>query len=346
MALPGEAGWNPPTGGVSGGQWGDEAMSGAGWPIASRNVRFRRARLGRVAAVLVAGLPLAVAWPGGADASSPPIVLIVMENHSLSQIRSDPADLPYENALWSHSAPGVPTEDITSYKQTCFSSSGCTQGSMPNYEALVTGRMQQQTTGPKAGEDTDPSIFGQLNAAGMAWKAYAEGIPTPCSAKITYNDPVTDGRYGMGHTPAILVSDIWTNQANCKANVTGLPNLTGAALPQFTFLTPNYCDDMHGLPSGNPFTNCVTGSSALKQRSDSWLATVVPKLVADGATVLITYDEGGGSALFTVVAGAGVTNGTSFTTPTNHYGLLAGIETALGLSLLGNAATTPAVPVP
>jgi hypothetical protein len=286
------------------------------------------------------------ALPAVAGASTTPIVLIVMENHGLSQIRGDPADLPYENALWSHTAPGVPTEDITTYKQTCLASSGCTQGSMSNYEALTTGLMQQQTTGPKAGEDTNPSIFGQLNAAGLTWKAYAEGIPTACSAVTTYNDPVTDGRYGLGHAPAILMADIWGNQANCKANVTGLPSLASAVLPQFTFLTPNYCDDMHGLPSGNGFTNCITGSSGLEQRSDNWLATIVPNLVADGATVVVTYDEGGGSALFTVVAGAGVTNGSSFSAATNHYGLLAGIEKALGLNLLGQAATAPAVPVP
>lgn len=304
------------------------------------------AHLGKVAAVIAAALTLTAAWPSVARASTPPIVLIVMENHSLSQITGDPADLPYQNALWSHTAPGVPTEDITSYKQTCLASSGCTQGSMSNYEALATGLMQQQTTGPKAGEDTNPSIFGQLNAAGLTWKAYAEGIPTACSAVTSYNDPVTDGRYGLGHTPAILVSDMWGNQASCKANVTGLPNLAGSALPQFTFLTPNYCDNMHGLPSGNGFTNCITSSSTLEQRSDNWLATIVPNLVADGATVVVTYDEGGGSALFAVVAGAGVTNGTSFSTATNHYGLLAGTEKALGLSLLGNAATTPAVPVP
>jgi hypothetical protein len=103
---------------------------------------------------------------------------------------------------------------------------------------------------------------------------------------------------------------------------------------------------MHGLPSGNGFTNCITGSSGLEQRSDNWLATIVPNLVADGATVVVTYDEGGGSALFTVVAGAGVTNGSSFSAATNHYGLLAGIEKALGLNLLGQAATAPAVPVP
>ena len=241
-------------------------MSGADVELAQDS---RYARVSKVAALTVAALISAAAWPAVAGASTPPIVLIVMENHSLSQIRGDPADLPYENALWSHTAPGVPTEDITNYKQTCFASSGCTQGSMPNYEALATGLMQQQTTGPKAGEDTNPSIFGQLNAAGITWKAYAEGIPTACSPVTSYNDPVTDGRYGLGHTPAILMSDIWGNQANCKANVTGLPSLAGAALPQFTFLTPNYCDDMHGLPSGNGFTNCITSSSALEQRGDS-----------------------------------------------------------------------------
>jgi hypothetical protein len=318
-------------------------MSGADVEHAQDN---RYAHLGKVATLTIAALTFAVAWPAAAGASTPPIVLIVMENHSLSQITGDPADLPYQNALWSHTAPGVPTEDITDYKQTCLASSGCTQGSMPNYEALATGLMQQQTTGPKAGEDTNPSIFGQLNAAGLTWKAYAEGIPTACSVVTSYNDPVTDGRYGLGHEPAILVSDIWDNQADCKANVTGLPGLAGATLPRFTFLTPNYCDDMHGLPSGNGFTNCITGSSGLEQRSDRWLAAIVPNLVADGATVMVTYDEGGGSALFTVVAGAGVTNGTSFTTATNHYGLLAGTENALGLSHLGKAATTPPVPVP
>ena len=234
---------------------GDKTMSGADVELAQDS---RYARVFKVAAVIVAALTFAAAWPAVADASTPPMVLIVMENHSLSQITGDPADFPYENALWSHAAAGVPTEDITSYKQTCLAKRGCTQGSMPNYEALATGLMQQQTTGPKAGEDTNPSIFGQLNAAGFTWKAYAEGIPTACSAVTSYNDPVTDGRYGLGHTPAILVSDIWGNQANCKANVTGLPSLPGAVLPQFTFLTPNYCDDMHGLPSlgtGSPIAS-------------------------------------------------------------------------------------------
>jgi hypothetical protein len=318
-------------------------MSGADVELAQDS---RYAHLGKAAALAIAALAFAAAWPAVAGASTPPIVLIVMENHSLSQITGDRADLPYQNALWSHTAPGVPTEDITNYKQTCLASSGCTQGSMSNYEALATGLMQQQTTGPRAGEDTNPSIFGQLNAGGITWKAYAEGIPAACSAVTSYDDPVTDGRYGLGHTPAILMSDIWNNQANCKMDVTALPGLAGAALPQFTFLTPNYCDDMHGLPSGNGFTNCITSSSALEHRSDNWLATIVPNLVADGATVVVTYDEGGGSALFTVVAGAGVTNGTSFSTATNHYGLLAGLENALGLSLLGKAATTPPVPVP
>ena len=316
-----------------------------GYPEPRGKGQSVHAHLSKMVAALLAALPLTAALPAWAGASTSPIVLIVMENHSLSQIKGDP-DLPYENALWSHTAPGVPTKDITSYKQTCFASSGCTQGSMPNYEALATGLMQQQTTGPKAGEDTNPSIFGQLKAAGITWKAYAEGIPAACSAVTSYNDWGTDGRYGLGHVPAILVSDIWNNQANCKANVTGMPSLKGAALAQFTFLTPNYCNDIHGLSSGNGFTNCVTSSSDLEKRSDSWLATVVPQLTADGATVVITFDEGNSSELFTVVAGTGVTNGSSFTTATNHYGLLAGIEKALGLSLLGKAATTPAVPIP
>lgn len=222
-------------------------MSGADVELAQDS---RYAHLGKAAALAIAALAFAAAWPAVAGASTPPIVLIVMENHSLSQITGDRADLPYQNALWSHTAPGVPTEDITNYKQTCLASSGCTQGSMSNYEALATGLMQQQTTGPRAGEDTNPSIFGQLNAGGITWKAYAEGIPAACSAVTSYDDAVTDGRYGLGHTPAILMSDIWNNQANCKMDVTALPGLAGAALPQFTFLTPTTATTCTGCPQG------------------------------------------------------------------------------------------------
>ena len=94
----------PPWRGPGGLHVGDKTMSGADVELAQDSPY---AHLSKVAAVIAAALALTAAMPAVAGASAPPIVLIVLENHSLSQIRGDPADLPYQNALWSHTAPGV-----------------------------------------------------------------------------------------------------------------------------------------------------------------------------------------------------------------------------------------------
>jgi len=71
-------------------------------------------------------------------------------------------------------------------------------------------------------------------------------------------------------------------------------NPVPASWAAVSFITPNTCDDMHGLTAaqlaGTGFTNCLKGSDALEQRSDQWLSQIVPNLTAAGATVFITFD--------------------------------------------------------
>jgi phosphatidylinositol-3-phosphatase len=86
----------------------------------------------------------------------------------------------------------------------------------------------------------------------------------------------------------------------------------------------------------------------LEQRSDQWLSQLVPNLTAAGATVFITFDECCAATLgpeYAIETGPAVTPGSDGTSY-SHYSVLAGIEDAYGLPLLGGAATATPLPVP
>ena len=269
--------------------------------------------------------------PSTVSASASPIVIIFMENHDLSYITSNPSVVPYEYSLWLGTA-STPSDDMTNYQEVGV-------GSLPDYLAFASG-IYYTGAGSILGGYPGPSLWDQLTSAGISWAVYQEGMPSACSNVTSYNDPVTQGQYNLYHNPAENYSTVYKS-SECQ-NVQPLSALNRSALPAVSFITPNYCDDMHGM-STNQFPNCAVGSTALAQRSDAWLANWVPQLVNAGATVFITYDEGSGP-LYAVETGPFVINGSKFTGATNHYGLLAGVEIAEGLPLLGGAATTPAVP--
>ena len=113
-----------------------------------------------------------------------------------------------------------------------------------------------------------------------------------------------------------------------------LTALNYASLPAVSFITPNACDDMHGLTAAQlgstGFANCLKGSDALEQRSDQWLSQIV------AATL---------SPMYALETGPAITPGSDGTSY-SHYSVLAGIEDAYGLSLLGGAATANPIPVP
>jgi phospholipase C len=309
----------------------------------------------RAAAVLVA-LAMVVVIPAcgtttttmsragktSADPAPAHIVVIFMENHALSYILKNRAIAPYENALWAGTA-GTPSEDMTAYGPLA-------SPSLPNYLAVASGSTWTNSDAVQPGQFAGPTLWDQLTGAGISWGVYEEGMPSACSGAVTYNDAATDGQYVLRHNPATPFGTVWDSPAEC-AEVRPLSALNLAALPAVAFVTPNICNDMHGIPPGapDPFKNCVKGSPELTRRSDAWLASRIPKLVASGATVFITYDECCSTfpgTLFAVETGPHVVNRSKFTAATDHEGLLAGIEQAEGLPLLGDAASANPVPFP
>lgn len=325
----------------------------------------------RMAAAATAGMLVAAGGAAAPAAAVPPghLIIVFMENLGYPGAKGN-VNLPYLNSLWNEGASGTgPVIDYSQYYAV-------THASARNYLAFASGD-PQIPAGDDAvtpGQIAAPNVWDQLTAAGVSWGVFEEGLLLPnggtCSARLSEDDPVSQGRYVVSHNPATPFASVGGNGgdgtlfngnlAECD-NVTGLQNMNLSALPAVSFVTPNLCDDMHGFATGSAGaalygSSCISYTNALYQRADSWLASHVPAWTAAGATVLITFDEGGNNAgpggatsgwgghLLTLLTGPGLTPRTDAGSYT-HYSVLAAIEDAYGLSLLGGAAAANPIPL-
>ena len=138
------------------------------------------------------------------------------------------------------------------------------------------------------------------------------------------------GAYVVRHNPPPYFTDL-VSSGTCKTHDVPYPSSIPSLAP-FTFITPNICHDMHscGVSTG-----------------DRWLSHHVPDLLAAGAIVVITFDEGTGSSnrVMTAEVGPGIRAGRRNNTRYSHYSLLGGLEDHFGVRKLKNAATVNALPV-
>ena len=249
------------------------------------------------------------AAPPPSSATAPPVVLIVMENHSYGQIVGA-AQAPYLNRTF------IPAGELfTNYW-------AITHPSLPNYIAMTAGSpLGCASDACPPGSFRSKNLFAQLDRAGIGWRAWEESMPSNCRASDS-------GSYVVRHNPPAYFSHL-VSTGKCGLWDRPYP----AALPPlhpFTFITPNICNDMHSC-------SISTG--------DTWLAGHVPGLLAAGAVVIITFDEGTtDNHVMTAVVGPGVTAGTSDNHRYRHYGLLGGLESYFGLRTLRKA--TAATPLP
>lgn len=285
-----------------------------------------------LAAAIASGTALAAARAGTPTASTaPPIVIVVMENHSASDVVGN-AKMPYLNGLLASGT------SFTNYRE------GSSAGpSLPDYLQIVAGSSCGATSDAvSAGrfgsaQGCPTTLWNQLEAAGASWGVFEDAMPTPCSSKVTYANDVLDTPYALKHDPAVPFASIWGDQALCKAHVLPFSAIVPSALPAVSFVTPGICNDQHG--SNGSWTDCKSKSAALDLRGDVWLEENVGPLIAADADVFITYDEGRKSpTLFAVGVGPSFSPGVADSTAFTHYSLLAGIEDAFGLPRLGAAA--------
>jgi phospholipase C len=178
---------------------------------------------------------------------------------------------------------------------------GVTHVSLPNYIAATSGQTWNSNSDDVAQAPSfdHQNLVDQLEAAGMSWKAYMEDLPFP-------GDTVTqtpDGLYVRKHDPFLMYPDVYTNPARAGKVVplTQLStDLSTNRVPQFVWITPNNCNNMHGGAPSCPFPNTPNDANqqALYQDGDNFLSTWVGAITHSKAwtgrsAIFITWDEGG-----------------------------------------------------
>ena len=252
-----------------------------------------------------------------------PIVVIFMENREAGAVVGS-SSAPYENSLVHRG------RSYTNY----FAIS---HPSLPNYLAFASGSTHGKTDDSvTAGELDGPTLWTQLTAAGIPWAVYEESMPSPCYTP--YAAGSAPGDYVLKHNPATPFHEITSNSAACN-RVQPLTRMDPKHLPTVSFITPNECNDAH---------------SCLLSTGDAWLATHVPALLAAGADVIITYDEGttdlgagggaGGGQVFAVEAGPGVPSGVTVTKSNEPLQLAGGDRAAVPPSEAGRGIERHAAP--
>ncbi len=220
-----------------------------------------------------------------ASASQPVknVFVIVMENHDWHEIAGS-RSAPYINGTLLRD--GAHTEAYTSPVHP----------SEPNYIWMEAG----STLGITDNDDpalnyrtTRAHLTAQLDAAGISWKSYQEGIDgTDCPLSRR-------GLYAPKHNPMIYFDDMtdarqqWS--AKCMRHVRPYEELAkdleADTVPRYVFVTPDLCHDMHDD------TGCETPDSV--KNGDLWLSREVPKILAskaykDAGALFITWDENEG----------------------------------------------------
>jgi hypothetical protein len=246
----------------------------------------------------VAVAVLALAAPASADAGTQKfskIMLIMLENQD------------YEDLIGNPSAPFI--NSVLEAKYASATQFYANERNSPTaYYAVSSGHTYAGGDGGSwAGclpptlscSTTDPSIYEQLTTSGKRWKVYSQDQQANCQ---TYNS----GQYWTGHNPAIYYQRLGPNSyvssgdGSCRlydVPYTQLPpDITNGTVPEFTFLVPDNCNNMHNLCA--PYNDRIRQGDAWLQANLEGDATVTGGLInwaqANDTLLVVTFDEGNG----------------------------------------------------
>ncbi len=225
-------------------------------------------------------LPPAFRASGSQVTNVQTVFLVVMENVSWSAIKGSSAAPYINNTL-------LP---LAAYCEQYYSPPGVAS-SLPDYFWLEGGTNFGITASPEPANariSNTNHLVTQLEAAGIPWKGYFEGISgTNCPLS-------SSGLYAAYHNPLVYFDDVTSNSGFCRSRLrpyaelaADLANNTAA---RYNFIVPNLCNDMHN----DNDARCA--SSNRIATGDLWLAAEIPKILqspayANNGAILITWDE-------------------------------------------------------
>jgi phospholipase C len=300
--------------------------------------------------VIIAALALTALAGCAPGASTPPVAagsvpryqhifLIVMENRS------------YDDVIGSEKAPHI--NALAKQYGLATNYWGVAHPSEPNYIAMIGGDTfgVSDDLSYKINALTAPNLATQLEAAGLTWKSYQQSLPYPGYTGETY--PSGSALYASKHNPFMNFLGAWPASQRQAALAHVVPDsqlasdLASGSVPDFSFISPDLCHDMHGAPS------CLSG---LTSAGDNYVNATVDAITSSSVwrtgntAIILAWDEadaglslgapgiaaGGGHIPVVVITNHGP-RGARDGAPYNHYALLLTIEDAFGLGCLRNS---------
>jgi hypothetical protein len=289
--------------------------------------------------VLAPGLLLGAALGTGriltaAATTTPPHIMEIMEENT-AYSSSDGSPFVVGNS----NAPYINNTLIANYASAVnwFSNEHI---SWKDYNIAIGGSDFGKKSGIGASNQT---VVNELDKVGVSWKGYMESMPSAC-------DTSSSGNYDAGHDPFVHFLAITNNITECRNNVVPYvqsnmqSDLNSGSPPDFVWVTPNQCDDMHSNCGANPV-----------KTGDTWLKTFIPVVMgsswySSGGIIIITWDEsatsdgasccgdpGGGHIATTVISSA---SSGRFAGTGDHDGTLRAIEEAYAVGKLGGSSSS------
>jgi phosphatidylinositol-3-phosphatase len=320
---------------------------------------MKRRLLALAALVLTAGLTVTVVSSSSASTAKSVknfkhVFVFMMENTGIEALQKNP------KAPWINQA--IQTTGVAGNYY------GVTHPSQPNYIASTAGT----TAGVPDDNDVTvnlPNIGDQLEAKKHTWKGYMQGLSLCNGDKLAH--ACGNQLYERKHNPFVSFSDVQSNPAR-MANVVDLSqldtDLANNTVPDYSWISPDQCNDMHGRGGGGPSDPCdFSNVQLLIQAGDQFLSTWVGKIMASKAwsgdsAIFITWDESdftgspdnfgfgdtrgccdadpGGGHVLTIVINRNSNGPSASFQLYNHYSLLSTIENAWNLGCLANTCDT------
>lgn len=301
------------------------------------------------------------------------VIVVFVENESATNtFEAGAANAPYFTQLRNSNA------YIPGYY-------GVGHASLDNYLAVFSGQQPTLLTthdcegvpwGQCVYPSSIPTIATLLDAAGLSWRVYSEGmegvpaIGGPCLHPASRDAPdsfdgVDTNGYVLHHNPAVYFDSVLADggsEAYCDEHNVDLSHLyqdlqSPAALPAFSFVEPDFCHD--GVPAGTcpsppEGPNYPSGVPGIEKFLQGFVRTVTTSPGWDSRSALfVTFDEAtptdtsgcascgdssaGGRVGAVVVSPLAKASFTS-SWQGDHYGLLRTVEAGFGLSTLSQTA--------
>ncbi|WP_157355291.1 alkaline phosphatase family protein [Nocardia terrae] len=276
----------------------------------------------------------ASADPGHGQGAAPEhIFYIMMENQGDDDILGNTADAPFINQLANDYGVSTGFHGVTHPSLPNYLSmfSGDFQGIWDDCKAGADSKCAPEEFVPNSGDGTSgaaltpeqitsatnkPHMFAgknlvdELEGKGKSWKAYMGAMPSAGFAGATA--PIGDtgvSLYAQKHNPFMYFSDVTSDNARLQKVVPFENNfdadLKSGNVPAFTWISPDLCQDMHGMSASNAAKinqpKCAYPDSGVShgpiQTGDAYLKDTITKIMNSDtwkktrSSIVVAWDE-------------------------------------------------------